>query len=83
MLHANTFDRYQAGASLVHRLDPRVKVVATVLFIVSNVLLPDGAWLAFLLSLGVVLAASVAAGLGPWYALRRSFVALPFGVLKR
>jgi cobalt/nickel transport system permease protein len=80
MLHANSFDRYHAGTSSVHRLDPRVKVVATVLFILSNVLLPDGAWLAFVLALGVVVAASVAAGLGPWYALRRSFVALPFAL---
>jgi cobalt/nickel transport system permease protein len=80
MLHANTFDRYHAGTSPVHRLDPRVKVVATVLFILSNVLLPDGAWLAFVLSLGVAVAASVAAELGPWYALRRSFVALPFAL---
>jgi cobalt/nickel transport system permease protein len=80
MLHANTFDRYHAGASPIHRLDPRVKVVATVLFILSNVLLPDGAWLAFALSLCLALAANVAAGLGPWYTLRRSFVALPFAL---
>ena len=33
---------------LIHHLDPRVKVVVTVLFIVSNVILPDGAWPAFL-----------------------------------
>jgi cobalt/nickel transport system permease protein len=80
MLHANTFDRYHAGASPIHHLDPRVKVVVTVLFILSNVLLPDGAWLAFLLSLGLVLATSVASGLGPGYTLRRSFVALPFAL---
>jgi cobalt/nickel transport system permease protein len=80
MLHVNTFDRYQAGASLIHRLDPRVKVVLTLLFIVSNVALPDGAWLAFVLSLGVVLLASALSGLGASYALWRSFVALPFAL---
>jgi cobalt/nickel transport system permease protein len=80
MLHANTFDRYQAGGSPVHQLDPRVKVAVTVLFILSNVLLPDGAWLAFLLSLGLVLACGAMSGLGMGYTLRRSFVALPFAL---
>jgi cobalt/nickel transport system permease protein len=79
-MHANTFDRYQAGESLIHRLDPRVKVVVTVLFILSNVLLPDGAWLAFLLAWGLILLVSALAGLGLGYAIKRSFVALPFAL---
>jgi cobalt/nickel transport system permease protein len=73
-------DRYQAGTSLVHRLDPRVKVVLTILFIVSNVALPDGAWPAFLLAWGLLLASGGLAGLGYGYLLRRSFVALPFAL---
>jgi cobalt/nickel transport system permease protein len=77
-MHASTFDRYEARESLIHRLDPRVKVVVTVLFILSNVLLPDGAWLAFLLSWGVLLLASGMAGLEFNYTLKRSLVALPF-----
>ncbi len=79
-MHFNTFDRYQSGASLIHRLDPRVKVVVTVLFILSNVLLPDGAWLAFSLAWGLVLLTSMLAGLGLGYAVRGSFVALPFAL---
>lgn len=79
-IHVNAFDRFQAGESLVHRLDPRVKVVVTVLFIVSNVVLPDGAWLAFLLAWGLILLASRLADLGAGYALKRSFVALPFAL---
>lgn len=79
-MHINTFDRYRAGESLIHHLDPRVKVVVTVLFIVSNVVLPDGAWLAFLLAWGLILLVSVLAGLGMGYAARRSFVALPFAL---
>jgi cobalt/nickel transport system permease protein len=79
-MHAHMLDRYQAGASLVHRLDPRVKVIVTILFIVSNVALPDGAWLAFLLAWGILLASSALAGLGYGYLLRRSFVALPFAL---
>lgn len=77
-MHVDIFDRYQSGQSLLHSLEPRVKVVITVLFIVSNVILPDGAWLAFSLSWGIVLFASMLAGLGPAYAVKRSFVAVPF-----
>ncbi len=80
MMQANALDRYQTGESLVHHLDPRVKVVVTVLFILSNVLLPDGAWLAFGLAWGLVLLTSALAGLGLGYALKRSFVALPFAL---
>jgi cobalt/nickel transport system permease protein len=79
-VHINTFDRYEAQESLIHRLDPRVKVVVTVLFIISNVLLPDGAWLAFLLSWGVVLGVNGLANLSLGYAFKRSFVALPFAL---
>jgi cobalt/nickel transport system permease protein len=79
-MHSNALDRYRTGESPVHQLDPRVKVVVTVLFILSNVLLPDGAWLAFGLAWGLILLISVLAGLGPGYALKRSFVALPFAL---
>ncbi|MEJ2301901.1 MAG: cobalt ECF transporter T component CbiQ [Anaerolineales bacterium] len=77
-MHVDLFDRYQSGQSFVHRLDPRVKVVITLVFILSNVLLPDGAWIALLLSWIFVLVASTSAGLGLGYAVKRSFVALPF-----
>ena len=46
-MHAYVFDRYRATESIIHRLDPRVKTVAALLFILSNALLPEGAWLAF------------------------------------
>lgn len=77
-MHIHTFDRYESGASPVHRLDPRVKVAVTILFILSNVLLPDGAWLAFLLAWGLLLLVNAWAGLPLNYAFKRSFVALPF-----
>lgn len=80
-LNASTIDRYQVGTSRIHRLDPRVKVAVTLLFIVSNVLLPDGAWLAFAAAWGCVVAVSLLAGLGLAYPLTRSFVALPFALV--
>lgn len=79
-MHFNVFDRYQAASSPIHHLDPRVKVVVTVLFILSNVLLPDGAWLAFLLAWGFLLLASSGAHLGSLYTFKRSFIVLPFAL---
>ena len=77
-MHIDLFDRYQTRGSPIHDLEPRVKVVVTVLFILSNVLLPDGAWLAFGLSFTFVLLISLLAKLGPKYLLKRSLIALPF-----
>ncbi len=71
-------DRYLSRQSLIHQLDPRVKLLVTVGFIISNVLLPDGAWLAFLAAWGLTLLVSQQAKLGVWFAFRRSFIALPF-----
>ncbi len=77
-MHADAFDRYYSAESLLHRLDPRVKVVVTVLFILSNALLPDGAWAAFGLSWIFLLAMNAASRLGVDFTFRRSFIALPF-----
>lgn len=77
-MSAQRFDRYQHGDSRIHRLDPRVKVVVTVLFILSNVLLPDGAWIAFVLAWMSILLASRLAELSSLYVVTRSFIVLPF-----
>lgn len=80
MLPTAAFDRYLHGESLLHRLDPRVKLVVTVLFVVSNLLLPDGAWFAFLAAGAFLLLGARLAHLPPGYLLRRSFLALPFAL---
>lgn len=77
-MHAAHIDRYEARDSLLHRLDPRVKVVMTLLFILSNVLLPDGAWPAYLAAWLFLLLAVSLARLSPLFVLRRSLLALPF-----
>jgi len=79
-MHDNVFDRYHFKQSLIHRLDPRVKLVVTVVFILSNALLPDGAWLAFAFCWLLILACNQLAKLGLGYSLKRSFVALPFAL---
>lgn len=80
-MHANAFDRYQPGLSPVHQLDPRVKLVVTVLFILSNALLPDQSWLAFCLAWGLLVLCNAASGLGAAFTFRRSFIALPFALM--
>ncbi len=79
-MHINTFDHYQLQNSSIHHLDPRVKIIATVLLIVSNALLPDGAWIAFALTWGWVLASSMFARIQVTFILSRSLVALPFAI---
>src|SRR5688572_6375993 len=80
-MHFDAFDRYHESESFLHRLDPRVKVVVTVVFILSNALLPDGAWIAFGLSWLFLLLANVLSNLGISYTFKRSLVALPFALI--
>jgi len=80
-MHFDAFDRYHDHDSLVHRLDPRVKAVVTIVFILSNAVLPDGAWLAFALAWGFVLVSNHLSQLGLGYTFKRSIVALPFALI--
>src|SRR5262245_61595733 len=80
-MHSDAFDRYHHGHSLIHDLDPRIKVVVTIAFIISNALLPDGAWIAFGLAWVFVLIANALSNLGMGFTYRRSFVALPFALI--
>ena len=80
-MHFDAFDRYHGNDSFIHRLDPRIKVVVTVGFILSNALLPDGAWIAFGLSWLLLLLANRFSNLGMTFTLKRSFVALPFALV--
>lgn len=79
-MHSDAFDRYHHGHSPIHTLDPRVKVLVTVAFIVSNALLPDGAWIAFALAWVFILIANAASGLGLIFTFKRSFIAFPFAL---
>ena len=80
-MHSDAFDRYHDTESFIHRLDPRVKVVVTIAFILSNALLPDGAWLAFGLAWLFLLLANALSNLGLGFTFKRSFVALPFALV--
>jgi len=80
-MHADVFDQYQFSQSRVHALDPRVKVLITVLFILSNAILPDGSWPAFALAWLLLLIANDQSGLGLGFTFKRSAVALPFALV--
>ncbi len=80
-MHSDAFDRYHATDSFLHRLDPRVKVIVTVAFILSNALLPDAAWTAFGLSWLLLLLANALSELGAGFTFKRSFIALPFALV--
>ena len=80
-MHFNAFDRYHEKESFLHRLDPRVKALATVVYIISNALLPDGAWLAFISAWIFLIAANLLSQLGIGYTFKRSIIALPFALI--
>jgi len=80
-MHVHVFDQYHYSQSRIHNLDPRVKVLVTVAFILSNAILPDGAWPAFALAWLLLLFANDQSNLGLEFTLKRSFVALPFALV--
>jgi cobalt/nickel transport system permease protein len=80
-MHFDAFDRYHEKESFLHRLDPRVKAVVTIIFIVSNALLPDGAWFAFIFGWLFCLPRICFRSLGLGYTLKRSIIALPFALI--
>ncbi len=80
-MHVDIIDQYQFLESRIHALDPRVKVLISVGFILSNALLPDGSWPAFALSWLVLLLANDLANLGLGFTLKRSLIALPFALV--
>lgn len=71
-------ERYQAGDSLLHRLDSRVKVITTLILITEIVLTPERAWPAYPLLWTLVSTLAVIGRLGAWRVARLGGVALPF-----
>ncbi len=77
-MHVHFLDPYHPGNSPIHRLDPRIKLVLAVLFILTNALLPTGAWPVYILLLAAILSVELLSELGLSYVLKRSSLALPF-----
>ena len=79
-MHVDLVDQYHHRSSTLHRLDPRVKVLLALLYVLTVSLTPHGAWLAFAAYLALVLAGALTAELGIGFTLRRSIVVLPFAL---
>jgi len=79
-LHIHLADQYHPGAGWLHRLDPRVKVIICLGFILTASQLPPGSWLSLACLFLIALGAAWSSGLGATFALRRSLIALPFAL---
>jgi cobalt/nickel transport system permease protein len=79
-VHYHFLDPYRPAKSVLHTLDPRVKLILTVAFILAVALAPTAAWPLYILLLALAVAAAVAAELGVTYALKRALLALPFAL---
>jgi cobalt/nickel transport system permease protein len=77
-MHIHFLDPYRPGASPIHRLDPRVKLVLAVGFILTTSLTPVGAWPVYVLLFALVLCVEIVSELGVVRVLKRSSLAIPF-----
>jgi cobalt/nickel transport system permease protein len=77
-MHIHALDTYLHGDSAVHRVDPRVKLVVTILFILTAALTPDRSWIAFAALEALVLFVTLLARVGFGVVQKRAAVALPF-----
>jgi len=74
-------DQYSEGNSLIHRLDPRTKLITTLAFILVVVLTPASQWPAFALYFVMVATLIIISRVPILYVLKRSLVIIPFVVL--
>lgn len=77
-MHINILDIYHSRESFIHNLDPRVKILASFFIILTTVILPERAWVGQGILFGLLIVLSLSAQLGPFFTIRRAFIALPF-----
>jgi len=71
-------DEYSDLDSLIHKLDPRTKLIASFAFIVFIVLTPVTNWQAFIFYFCMIAVLLLISRLPPFYVIKRSLVILPF-----
>jgi cobalt/nickel transport system permease protein len=74
-------DQYSDLDSLIHRLDPRTKLITSLAFIVAVVLTPVSNWRVFAFYFCFIAALLIISKLPPLYILKRSLVVFPFVLL--
>ncbi|MFC1551048.1 cobalt ECF transporter T component CbiQ [Candidatus Latescibacterota bacterium] len=77
-MHHLHIDRFAGLPSPVHRIDPRVKLITTLAFIIMVVLTPDGYFLSYGLYFAAVLAALFFSNVPASYIFKRSLTIIPF-----
>ena len=80
MKHA-FLDQYSDLDSFVHRLDPRTKLIMTVLFILAVTLTPPDRWQAFVVYFVLMATLILLSRVPILYVLKRSLVIMPFVLL--
>jgi cobalt/nickel transport system permease protein len=71
-------DRYRQGTSPIHQLDPRLKLLATLAFVLVVTTMPPGSWIAFALLAALAIAMLLVAQVPLVEGLKHSAIALPF-----
>jgi cobalt/nickel transport system permease protein len=79
-MHVHWIDQYRRGESSVHRLDARIKLVLTIVFILVASLMPVGAWPGYALLFVFAVLVTWASGIGLGVVQRRALVAIPFSL---
>lgn len=79
-MHVHFLDPYRPRPSLIHALDARLKFILALAFILTNALVPVGAWPVYVLLLALTLTVVVLSELGVVYVLKRSALAAPFAL---
>ena len=77
-MHINFVDPFHVGRSTLHKVDPRIKLVLAIAFILAVALTPTGAWAGYVLLFAIILAVAVVSEMGALFAVKRAFVVLPF-----
>jgi cobalt/nickel transport system permease protein len=79
-VHIHFLDPYRPRSSPIHQLDPRVKLVLALAFILALALVPVGAWPAYVLFFSISLSVQILSELGIGYVLKRALLVLPFAL---
>jgi cobalt/nickel transport system permease protein len=77
-MHAHPFDPFLPSSSVIHKLDPRIKLLLTLAFILGVAIAPLRSWAALILLYATILSIAIMANIGVVRVIRRSAVALPF-----
>lgn len=79
-MHIHLTDQYRQGDSILHRLDPRTKLLVALALILAVALTPAGAYAAYIFLYLFLLLAVLSARVDLPYVIRRSFIAIPFAL---